>query len=181
MAQVLAGGLPVCVGGILVAERLVTMIFGAGYGAATVPLQILLLVLPLAFIRNVSQAALLAHARQDQMLRTVAWAAGTNLVLNLALIPRWGMAGAAWATVATEAVRTILAARYVHHLELPMTGPRRFVRSGLAAGALAVVVVAAGSLPVLLTIALGALAYLAALVALGGIRLRRGALPELTV
>jgi O-antigen/teichoic acid export membrane protein len=181
MAQVLAGGLPVCVGGILVAERLVTMIFGPGYGAATVPLQVLLLLLPLAFIRNVSQAALLAHARQDQMLRTVAWAAGTNLVLNLALIPRWGMAGAAWATVATEAVRTILAVRYVHHLDLPMTSPRRFVRSGLGAGVLAVAVLAAGSLPVLLTIGLGALAYLATLVALGGIRLRRGALPELTV
>lgn len=181
MAQVLAGAIPVCVGGILVAGPLVTMIFGDGYAAATLPLQVLLLLLPLAFIRNVSQAALMAHTRQDQMLRTVAWAAGTNLVLNLALIPRWGMAGAAWATVATEGVRTLLALGYVRGLGLPMPHPRRFIRIAVAGGVLAGVVVAARSLPVAAVIAAGGIAYLVALTLLGGIRLRSGALPELTV
>lgn len=181
MAQVLAGVAPVCVGGILVAAPIVGLIFGSGYVASVEPLQILLLLLPLAYIRNVSQGALLAHGRQDQMLRTVVWAAATNVVLNLLLIPRWGLAGAAWATVATEAVRTVLAGVYVHRLGLPMTRPGRFVRIGVAVAVMAGVVVLAAQAPLVAVVAAGGLAYVAMLTLLGGIQFRRGALPELTV
>lgn len=181
MAQILAGAIPVSVGGILVASQMIVLIFGAEYTQATDPLKILLLLLPIAAIRNVSQGALMAHGRQDQMLRTVAWATGTNLVLNLALIPRWGMVGAAWATVLTEIVRTGLAVGFVGRLGLPMTHPRRFVRLVVSGGAMAAVVILAGGLPVILTIILGALAYGIALTILGGIRRHGGGLPHLTV
>lgn len=179
MAQVLAGAVPVAVGGFLVADQVVTLVFGGGYAAGAGPLRILIWTIPVAVIRNVSQAALIAYGRQDQLLRTVAWAAGVNVVLNLALIPRWGMAGAAIATMATELVRSTLAARYVAGHGLPMAGPWRF-RKVLAAGALmAALVWALGDRPVLVIIALGALGYLAALAGLGAIRFRRNAMPEL--
>ncbi|MDZ4674401.1 MAG: oligosaccharide flippase family protein [Gemmatimonadota bacterium] len=181
MAQVLAGAMPVSVGGILVAAPMIALIFGPAYAMAVEPLQILLLLLPIAVIRNVSQAGLLAQGRQDWMLQTVAWAAGTNLLLNLLLIPRWGLAGAAWATVATEVVRTILAGVFARRLDLPMTHPRRFWRILAAAAAMAAAVVLVGDAPLVLMIALGATAYLGMLTLLGGITLRRGALPALTV
>ena len=181
MAQVMAGAIPVCVGGILVAGQVVTLIFGSPYAPATAPLRILLLLVPAAYIRNVSQGAILAHARQDLLLRTVAWAAGTNVLLNLALIPRWGMTGAAVATVLTEGVRTMLAVSYARRLEFPMTRFRRFVPILVAAGAMGGAVAAARGAPVLLSIPLGAAAYALVLALLGGIRFRRGALPELSV
>lgn len=181
MAQVLAGVVPVCVGGILVAGPIIGLIFGGGYVAAVEPLQILLLLLPLAYVRNVAQGGLLAHGRQDLMLRTVAWAAATNVVLNLLLIPRWGMAGAAWATVATEGVRTLLAGRFVHRLGLPMTHPARFVRIVVAAGVMAGVVLLVSRAPLVAVIGAGGLTYVAMLALLGGIQFRRGAMPELTV
>lgn len=181
MAQVLAGALPVSIGGILVAGPLMALIFGPAYSQAVEPLQILLLLLPVAVIRNVSQAGLLAHGRQDQMLHTVAWAAGTNVILNLLLIPRWGLAGAAWATVATELVRTILAVGFARRLALPMTHPARFWRIGTAAVAMATAVVLVGEAPLAARIGVGGVAYLGVLAVLGGIQFRRGALPELTV
>ncbi len=179
MAQVMTGALPVAIGGFLVAGGVIDLVFTPAYHASTLPLQVLLWTIPVALIRNVSQSALIGYGRQDQLLHTVAWAAAVNVVLNLALIPRWGMLGAAIATLATEVVRTILAAWYSWRLGLPMTSPRRFVRIALAALTMGLAVWLAGALPVLATIAIGALTYGVALTVLGVLRFRRGALPEL--
>lgn len=181
MAQLQAGAVPVAVGGILVAPQAIALVFGAGYAGAATPLQVLLLLLPVAGIRHVAQGGLLAHGRQDQLLRTVSWAAGVNVALNLALIPRWGMAGAAAATVATELVRAVIAIRYTTCLGLPMTSARRFGRILAAAGVMVLLVRGVGVQGLWLTMALGAAGYLGTLIALGAIRFRRGALPELAV
>ncbi len=180
MAQVLAGGLPVAIGGFLVAGGVIDLVFTPAYHAASLPLMVLLWTIPVALIRNVSQSVLVGFERQDQLLHTVAWAAGCNVVLNLALIPRWGMAGAAVATLATEVLRTTLAGWYAHRLGLSMTAPRRFLRITIGAVAMGAVVWLARGLPVLVAVACGAATYATALVALGVVRLRRGALPEFT-
>jgi O-antigen/teichoic acid export membrane protein len=179
MAQVLAGAVPVAVGGFLVADQVVAMVFGAGYTASADPLRILIWTIPVALIRNVSQGALIAYGRQDQLLTTVAWAAGVNVLLNLLFIPRWGMSGAAVATLITEVVRSTLAARYVSRHGLPMASPWRFRRVLLAGAAMAAIIWWVGDRPVLVTVAIGGASYLAALTAVGGIRFRRDALPEL--
>ncbi|MEQ1692879.1 MAG: flippase [Gemmatimonas sp.] len=181
MAQVLAGGLPIAIGGILVATPLVTLIFGPTYVPSVEPFKILLVIVPVALLRNVAQGVLMAHERQDLMLRTVAWALGVNVVLNLVLIPRWGMSGAAAATLATEIVRTLLALRYSRQLGLPMTPLRRFQRVMLATMFMAAAVWALADRSALLSVPVGGLVYVGVLVAVGGIRLRRGALPELTL
>ncbi len=180
LAQVLAVAVPVAVGGALVAPRLIALVFGADYLAATLPLQILLWSIPVALIRNVSQSALIAYQRQDQLMLTAAWAAGINVVLNVSLIPRWGLAGAAVATLATEVLRTSLAARYAHRLGLPLSSPWRLRRVVVAAVAMAAVVWWQTEQPLGLVVAGGALTYLLALAAAGGITLRKGAMPELT-
>ncbi len=180
MAQVLAGAVPVAVGGFLVAAPIVGLVFGAEYVASAGPLAILIWTIPVALIRNVSQAALIAYERQDQLLQTVAWAAGVNVLLNLLLIPPLGMTGAAVATLVTEVVRTALAVWHVRGHGLPMAGPRRFARIAVAGVVMALVVWRSAGQPVLVTVGVGALAYGVALAAVGGIRFRRNAMPELT-
>jgi len=177
MVQVLAGGLPVALGGVLVATSLVTFIFGPGFVPSAAPLQILLVIVPVALLRNVAQGVLVASERQDLLLRTVAWAAGANVLLNLLLIPRWGMLGAAAATLATESARTGMALHYARELGLSMTPLRRFWKVALASVVMAVSVWLLGDRSVLLTIPLGALAYAVAMLVTGGVRLRRGQLP----
>jgi O-antigen/teichoic acid export membrane protein len=159
----------------------VRFIFGAGYGPSVAPLQILLVMVPVSLLRNVAQGVLIAYERQDLMLRTVAWAAGVNVVLNMVLISRWGMVGAAVATLATEVVRTLLALHYARALGLAMTPFRRLQRVMMAAVVMAAAVWFVADQPVLVSIPIGGIVYVGALIALGGITLRRGALPVLTV
>lgn len=180
-AQVFAGVLPVAVGGCLVAPRLVSFVFGAEYGPSVLPLQILLWALPIALFRNIAQGVMIAHGRQDQMLHTSLAGAASNLILNLVLIPPLGMAGAALVTVTTESVRTLPMLRLLGKASLPMAPPARFWRTLLAAAVMTIVLVTLHLTSVWLTIASGALAYVVTLVAVGGLRLRRGALPELRV
>ncbi len=181
MAQVMAGGLPVAIGGVLVAGPLVALIYGAGYAASVRPLQLLLLVIPVALLRNVAQGVLLANERPDLMLRTAAWAAGANVLLNVLLIPRWGMEGAAVATLATEGGRTILALRYSAQLGLPMTPVRRFVKIMLAATVMGGCVYLVADRSVFVSIPVGVVAYVGVLLALGIIRWRGGAMPVITL
>ena len=77
-AQVFAGVFPVALGGSLVAPRLIPWVFGPAY-PSVLPLQILLWALPVALFRNVSQGVMIAHGRQDQMLRTSTLAAISNI------------------------------------------------------------------------------------------------------
>jgi O-antigen/teichoic acid export membrane protein len=181
MAQAFAAALPIAVGGALVATGITGFVFGPGYGPAAAPLRVLLCSLPVALARSVAQAALIARGRQDQVLRSVAWAAVVNIALNFALIPPYGMIGAAAATLITETVRTILSLVYVARLGLPLPPARRFWKAGLAAAAMAgaLVVVRPDSLWVALT--LGALTYGLALAVTGAVRMRAGGLPALEV
>lgn len=180
-AQVFAGALPIAAGGCLLAVPLVSLVFGPGYLASALPLRILIWCVPIALFRNVAQTGLIAFGRQDQLLRTAAWAAGINLLLNALLIPVWGMAGAALITVLTEAVRTGLAVRFARLTGLRLPGARRFVRPLVAAGVMAALLGLSGALPVWLAVPAGATVYGIALLLIGGARLRGWALPELTV
>jgi O-antigen/teichoic acid export membrane protein len=90
-------------------------------------------------------------------------AAAVNLVLNFALIPRWGIMGAAWATVAAYAVMACLGAAFSQRL-FPI--PFQWHRLGLIALAAAIVAAAAGRAPAAILPALAVKSALLALFAL---------------
>jgi O-antigen/teichoic acid export membrane protein len=180
-AQVFAAGLPIALGGALLAVELIRQVFGLSYLPAGAALEILIWSIPLALFRNVAVAALIARNRQDQVLRTTTGSTVLNLILNVLLIPRFGILGAAWATVATELLRTVLALRFVAEEGLPFVPVGRLWRtlgSGLAMVALLVAVRPAN---LWVAIALGGVGYVAVLSLLGGVRFRRGQLPTLRV
>jgi O-antigen/teichoic acid export membrane protein len=179
LAQVFAGVFPIALGGCLVAHRLIPEIFGAPYSPAVTPLRILLWALPVALLRNVAQGVMIAHGRQSQMLGTSLLAAASNVALNIALIPVFGMTGAAIVTLVTESVRTIPMLWLLRRSGLPMPGVGRFWRTLLAAAAMAVAVVAAAPLPVWAVVPLGGLTYVAVMTLVGGVRFHRRRLPEL--
>jgi hypothetical protein len=81
--------------------------------------------------------------------------------------------------VVTEAVRTWLSARYAAGLSMHMPPLQRFGKVLAAAGAMAVVVALVRDLPVFVTVPAGAAAYGVVLLATGGVRFRRGGLPDL--
>lgn len=180
-ATMFALALPIAVGASLLAGGIIDLVYKSDFRESGGILAILVWTMPFTVSKEVDLIALVAGGRERTVMHMTAWAVGFNLLLNLALIPPFGMWGAAWATLATEAIRAGIAAWCARRLEYPLTGLARFWRSAVAAGALALALAAIPEMHVLAAIALGALVYGAVLAALGGIRFERGRLPALRV
>jgi O-antigen/teichoic acid export membrane protein len=179
MARAFAAGLPMAVGGAMVAAPLILLVFGEAFGRAAPVLAILIWTLPVVLLRSVAQAALLADGRQDLVLRTTGLAAAANVTLNLIAVPAFGMLGAAMTTVVAETLRMGAVLNYARRIGLPYLPPRRLLRSAVAAAGMGVALLVTGY-ATLWAIPVGVVSYVAALFLTGGIRIRDGR-PEVTV
>ena len=93
---------PTAVGSFLLAPETIDFLYGPEFAPAVVTYQLLVLVIPVRMLGNTLSLSLVAADRQRYRMFAVAAAAGINVVLNLALIPRWSYLGAAIATVVCE-------------------------------------------------------------------------------
>jgi len=95
-------GLPIVIGGIILSKEIIETIYGSGYLSSTLTFQILLItifaVFPMAMLFNV----IIANNEQRRFINPLALAAIGNIILNIALIPLYGIVGAAIATVVTQ-------------------------------------------------------------------------------
>jgi len=94
--------LPVCTGSMFVAHGLLRAFFGAGYGPAALYFQLLMASVAIALVNGVFAPVLLATGHERALARSVTIGAIVNLSLNAVLIPLFGAAGAAVATIAAE-------------------------------------------------------------------------------
>jgi len=165
--------LPIALGGSLLALPLMALLYGPGYLPAATPLALLLWSIPLCVLRDLPLMSLQAAGREAVVLRVTAWAALLHLMLNVLLVPRWGLVGAAGAGLITETVRLVLAYSAVRSLGFALPSLGRF-RPILVASALMglVVVLVPGGIPG--RILAGVAGYLVGLVVLGTIRLQGG-------
>jgi O-antigen/teichoic acid export membrane protein len=76
----------------------VPTVFGSGYSAAVAPLELLLPGVAVAGVARVGASALIATGQAGLMMRLTATALAGNVLLNVALIPRFGASGAAVAS-----------------------------------------------------------------------------------
>jgi O-antigen/teichoic acid export membrane protein len=101
---------PLVVGGVVLSPQLVEVAAGSDFADAADPLRILLVAGALSWINGVFGFALIAKRRQAAALWLNVTALTFNVVLNLLLVPRYGIVVAAVVTVASELV--ILAGSY---------------------------------------------------------------------
>ncbi|MCY4633873.1 MAG: flippase [Acidobacteria bacterium] len=113
---------PVCAGSILLANPLVG-VFGTGYAAAGLPLQILGIGFAFVFPLFVLHAVALSVDAGSRLLQTAVIGCLANVAMNLVLIPRYGMHGAAAATVAGEALSAVLLGWGLRHRLWPAQAP----------------------------------------------------------
>lgn len=180
-AQVFAVGLPVAVGGALVAQRIIRTIFEVEFAPAGPALAVLVASVPLLLYRDVGSMALIVAGREKTVMRVTSLALVCNLALNFYVIPRHGIVGAAATTLFTELVRSVLTAVVVGREGWPRLALARMWKPLLAAGAMAGALVAMPDLNLFAALPLGAASYALALAALGGVELRGGGLPTLRV
>jgi O-antigen/teichoic acid export membrane protein len=95
-------------GGMLVARPMVSLLYGPGYEPAVAPLQVLAGGSIFVFCTWILHAAAISSNLDRRLIATTAVGLATNVALNVLFIPRWGITGAAWATVVAEAVTVTL-------------------------------------------------------------------------
>jgi PST family polysaccharide transporter len=107
--RTLWAAVPITIAALLLGPAVLRLLFGPGFDEAAPVLRILLLVLPLQLLSGHGRMALVALGRQRYDLGLVAVSAVIHVGAKLALIPAFGMSGAAWGTFAGEAALMFLA------------------------------------------------------------------------
>ncbi|MBC7894891.1 MAG: polysaccharide biosynthesis C-terminal domain-containing protein, partial [Cytophagaceae bacterium] len=158
---------PCVVGGVILAQPLVATVFGAAYAPSAAPLAPLLIAAGLTLSRFVPVAAIVALGRRREALWVNGSGALVNIALNLVLIPRFGVLGAASSAVVTDVVRLVVAQVLVQRAGVSSQYARRLLAPTAAAAAMGAVAWFGRAWPVPVTIAAGAATYGAALLALG--------------
>ena len=151
------------------AHPLAATAYGQDLRSVGVPLAVLAAFLWLAF-RVAGQGGLLTSSEAPHRVIPLGLAmVGINLVLVVALLPAFDAAGAAWATVLTQAVATVLYDRTAVRLTGVRTAlpPVRVILAGLLTAG---VTWLSRDLPLVAAGAIGIATYLGAAWALGAIR-----------
>ena len=110
---------PLVVGGIFLADPVIQCLYGPEYAKSSTPLKILVWSAALVTLRMVYSNSLRATGFQRIDLGCAMTSAGLNVALNFILIPRYGMVGAASATVSADVVWFVLAFHYFRKCLVP--------------------------------------------------------------
>lgn len=158
--MMLAIGLPVAVGGMLTAEKIIALLYQPEIAPAAVALAILVWDIPFvmyhSFCGNITQSI----KREDAAARVYFSLGVVNVILNLILIPRFGIIGSAFATVLTDMIG---AAQFYFFLRKEFGSGlslNRILRLGLAAAAMGLLIYLLFNLNLLIIVAVSGLAYL---------------------
>jgi O-antigen/teichoic acid export membrane protein len=100
----LTAGLPIAAGVCLFAKPIINDFFGPSYAGANPSLRILSLAAAVALLSNLTGSLLMARRLTRPQLVQNSVAITVNFVGNMLLVPRFGIAAAAWLTVASECI-----------------------------------------------------------------------------
>lgn len=134
-------GLPLAVYISLLAVPVSTLVFGSDFVQTAVALRIMIWYTVVAMIVNVFSRALTTQNRQQWLLVVRMIGLALNIALNIVLLPRLGIAGAAMAMIVTEMIVLELILR---SLNLPVEWWRRMIahvwRLGIASLTMAAII-----------------------------------------
>lgn len=109
LAVPLAAGTLVAFAVFLLAPPLIRVLPGPAYAGAVPSLRILACCLPMIFVSSTALRVLMASGHTRTVTRILAANCAVNIATNLALLPRFGIRGAALATVLSSAVSALQA------------------------------------------------------------------------
>ena len=129
-------------------------------------LQILALGFPLLCLNDLASYLLLSQNKTRSVLRIAGSAVVFNVLLNLWLIPKWGMIGAAWTATLTQVL--VFSAYYLKVGEIcGKTGILKLLwRPAIASGAMALLLIGWDSLALIPAVLLGGVVYFTVLLTL---------------
>jgi O-antigen/teichoic acid export membrane protein len=171
--------LPIAVGGMLLADRIIILLYGQEFANAIPVMRILMWALPSMFLTEILGYALLTMHLEKKGVRIEIINALISIILNVTLIPRLGVIGAAITMVVTRLISIVLASMVIGPLMLfkGNIGPLlRVVGAGALMGGVVwllrdafFLVVLDDKIALLLVIGAGAVVYGVATLLLGAI------------
>jgi O-antigen/teichoic acid export membrane protein len=129
---------PLVIGGMLLAPQVIALLYGPAYASSVGPFRILVWSAALVILRQSYADSLTATGHQKLALRCAIVSASFNVGLNVLFIPRYGMLGAASATVSADVIWLVMAYSYFTREVLPqepLPSLRAPVFAGIAMGA----------------------------------------------
>jgi O-antigen/teichoic acid export membrane protein len=112
-------------------KDIINIFYGAEYSNSSTALTILIVSVAIIMPSTVLGTTLRAMNKQAISAYVTGGGAALNIILNLILIPRYSLLGAAWATVATEVFVIVIYANIVWHYIGPIAHFSYIVRTGL--------------------------------------------------
>lgn len=117
-------GLPLAVGGFIVAPELIRLFYGQQYIEAIIPFQILSLNLVFIFMVSFYGYCLIFFDRQKEFLKANLIGVAINIILDLLIIPKFGIVGAACVSIIVQfsvLIASVLEFRKVISISLKRT------------------------------------------------------------
>ncbi|MDI6602612.1 MAG: flippase [Patescibacteria group bacterium] len=102
METLLFLAVPLMVGGITLAPRIIDFIYDSSYFPSILAFQILIIMAALVFLYYPFNQVLIVSNQQTKVFWPIFWGVIVNVILNLILIPKFSLYGAAVATVITN-------------------------------------------------------------------------------
>ncbi len=161
--------LPLVAGGLLYSQSLLGLLFGSEFEAGATAFKLLLIGIGLQYVHGLAHNVLLVFDRTRADMRLRAIATIINVTLNLLWIPRWGIVGAAAATLVSHIVITLLSLWVCRRLGVRLVSSSWWKAAVSTAIMLAWLLTAAVQWPLALQILTGGLVYAASLSVLRGI------------
>jgi O-antigen/teichoic acid export membrane protein len=153
--------LPIAVGGFLLASQIINFLYTAEFAPSALALKILIWDVPLLMFANYAGDMTTISNKERAAARIYTINTTANVVLNLLLIPRFGMLGAAVVTVLTDLISAL---QFYLLLRNQMSLPpvrAMILKAGAAAALMGGVVLLLRPLHFLIAIAAGVVIYFA--------------------
>jgi O-antigen/teichoic acid export membrane protein len=99
---------PLAFGGTMLAGRIISLIYGEQFAAASNAFRILIWAIPLTSVQTIFAFGLIGCNRERRYALGMVVGTVLNVVLNVFLIPRFGISGAAIATILSEIVMLVI-------------------------------------------------------------------------
>jgi O-antigen/teichoic acid export membrane protein len=165
----LSMGLPMTLGLCLLADRLVTFVYGQSFMPSVVSLRILSLSVLLKLVHGNLAMVLTSSDRQSLRASIVAFAAVSNVIMNGLLIPWRGYVGASVAAVLTDALIAVACYYLVSQQLGGMPLLAVITRPALSGMVMGLYVLVFRGVPLLVLVPSAAVIYVGVLYGLGGL------------
>lgn len=155
-------GLPIGVGTVFIANKVILLIYGSAYLSSTIALQILIWSAVLMFARSPFERLLESSNRQIIITKALIIGVIFNVILNLIVIPVYSYIGASVVTVLTDIIVFILLYRSIKGIGITFSKGTKLslIKIVVASAVMGVSLNYFSELNIFLLVALGALIYL---------------------